>query len=32
MVVPKLDVTRFACPLLTIARQLVPPWKKAAAI
>ena len=23
------DVSRFACPVLTIARQLVPPWLKA---
>jgi hypothetical protein len=29
---PDLDPTRFACPILTIARQLVPPWKKATAI
>jgi hypothetical protein len=28
---PNLNVTRFACPLLPIARQLVPPWKKAVA-
>lgn len=26
----KLDLTRFACPVLPIERQLVPPWKKAA--
>jgi len=23
------DASRFACPVLTIRRQLVPPWKKA---
>ena len=26
----KLDIGRFTCPVLTINRQLVPPWKKAA--
>ncbi len=25
---PKIDIKRFSCPVLTIARQLVPPWKK----
>ncbi len=28
--VPELEVHRFACPVLPIGRQLVPPWKKAA--
>lgn len=28
---PGLNMARFDCPLLTIARQLVPPWKKATA-
>jgi len=27
---PGLDLTRFECPVLSIERQLVPPWKKAA--
>ncbi|MBW2573925.1 MAG: cobalamin biosynthesis protein CbiA [Deltaproteobacteria bacterium] len=27
---PEIDVERFACPVLSIERQLVPPWKKAA--
>jgi len=27
---PALDTKRFSCPILTIKRQLVPPWKKAA--
>jgi hypothetical protein len=27
---PELDVSRFACPVLPMERQLVPPWKKAA--
>jgi hypothetical protein len=27
---PELDISRFACPVLPIERQLVPPWKKAA--
>ncbi len=26
---PAVDLTRFACPVLTIVRQLVPPWLKA---
>jgi hypothetical protein len=26
---PTVDVSRFACPVLAIARQLVPPWLKA---
>jgi hypothetical protein len=26
---PKMDASRFACPVLPIDRQLVPPWKKA---
>lgn len=26
---PEVDLNRFACPVLTIRRQLVPPWKKA---
>ena len=26
---PQTDLQRFGCPVLTIARQLVPPWKKA---
>ncbi|MGD2271138.1 MAG: cobalamin biosynthesis protein CbiA [Desulfobacterales bacterium] len=26
---PRIDLDRFACPLLPIQRQLVPPWKKA---
>ena len=26
---PAIDLNRFACPVLTIDRQLVPPWKKA---
>jgi hypothetical protein len=26
---PAIDVRRFSCPVLTIDRQLVPPWKKA---
>jgi hypothetical protein len=26
---PQVDASRFACPVLTIRRQLVPPWKKA---
>ena len=25
---PQIDIKRFSCPVLTIARQLVPPWKK----
>ncbi|MGB5620278.1 MAG: cobalamin biosynthesis protein CbiA, partial [Desulfobacterales bacterium] len=29
---PQIAQERFGCPLLTIARQLVPPWKNAAAI
>jgi hypothetical protein len=29
---PQLDVSRFACPVLPIERQLVPPWKKAVAL
>jgi hypothetical protein len=29
---PGLDAACFACPILAIARQLVPPWKKAAAL
>jgi hypothetical protein len=28
-ILPTVDVSRFACPVLTIARQLVPPWLKA---
>jgi hypothetical protein len=27
---PELDIKRFSCPILTIKRQLVPPWKRAA--
>jgi len=27
---PQIDCHRFACPVLTIERQLVPPWKKPA--
>jgi hypothetical protein len=27
---PEIDVKRFSCPVLSIERQLVPPWKKAA--
>ena len=27
---PEIDVERFSCPVLTIERQLIPPWKKAA--
>ena len=26
---PDIEIQRFACPVLTIARQLVPPWKEA---
>jgi len=26
---PKIDLKRFSCPVLSIERQLVPPWKKA---
>jgi hypothetical protein len=26
---PQVDASRFACPVLPIRRQLVPPWKKA---
>ena len=26
---PAVDLKRFACPVLTIVRQLVPPWLKA---
>jgi hypothetical protein len=26
---PAVDLSRFACPVLTIVRQLVPPWVKA---
>jgi hypothetical protein len=29
---PAIDIGRFACPVLTIKRQLVPPWKKAASL
>jgi hypothetical protein len=29
---PQLDVSRFACPVLPLERQLVPPWKKAVAL
>jgi MinD-like ATPase involved in chromosome partitioning or flagellar assembly len=29
-ILPQIDLKRFACPVLTIARQLVPPWLKAA--
>ena len=29
---PRIDRKRFSCPVLTIARQLVPPWKKPAAL
>ena len=29
---PLMDSSRFACPLLTINRQLVPPWQKAASL
>jgi len=29
---PRLDLKLFSCPVLSIARQLVPPWKKAAVI
>jgi len=25
---PEIDSERFSCPLLSITRQLVPPWKK----
>ena len=25
---PQIDIKRFSCPVLTISRQLVPPWKK----
>lgn len=28
-ILPTVDVSRFACPVLVIARQLVPPWLKA---
>ena len=28
-ILPEVDLQRFACPVLTIARQLVPPWLKA---
>ncbi len=28
--VPKIEVDKFSCPILPIARQLVPPWKTAA--
>ena len=31
-ILPDVDLKRFACPVLTIARQLVPPWLKAADI
>ena len=27
--VPDIELQRFACPVLTISRQLVPPWKQA---
>ena len=27
--IPEIDVQRFTCPVLTISRQLVPPWKEA---
>jgi hypothetical protein len=30
--IPEVDTGRFACPVLTIKRQLVPPWKKAASL
>jgi len=30
--VPEIDASRFACPVLTIKRQLVPPWKTAASL
>ncbi len=26
---PDIEIQRFTCPVLTIARQLVPPWKEA---
>jgi hypothetical protein len=26
---PEIDIERFSCPVLTLERQLVPPWKKA---
>jgi hypothetical protein len=29
---PRIDAERFSCPVLPISRQLVPPWKKAAAL
>jgi hypothetical protein len=29
-ILPEIDIKRFSCPVLTIARQLVPPWLKAA--
>lgn len=29
---PEIDAGRFACPVLTIKRQLVPPWKPAASL
>jgi len=29
---PKIDMKHFACPVLLIERQLVPPWKKAFAL
>lgn len=28
-ILPRIELKRFACPVLTIARQLVPPWLKA---
>ena len=32
MLKPEIDFGRFTCPVLTIKRQLVPPWKKAASL
>ena len=29
---PEIDTGQFACPVLTIKRQLVPPWQKAASL